>query len=130
MGPNWTRWVSSPSHCQPTCRVHYPWVGVMKWNPLTNFHEGGLPKVNAHSRIYSPCLSIVRTRNGTFVSHLTRKRKRRIQLWVSVHGKHFAQYQRATLNMIFSVTYYLNLHGAISFYYRNIFLPSKVVNAL
>ena len=35
-----------------------------------------------------------------------------------------------TPNMIFSVTYYLDLHGAISLYYWNISLPSKVVNVL
>ena len=35
-----------------------------------------------------------------------------------------------TTNMILSVTYYLNLHGAISFYYWDAFLPSKVVNVL
>ena len=33
-----------------------------------------------------------------------------------------------TPNMISSVTYYLDLHGAISFYYSNIFSPSKVIN--
>ena len=35
-----------------------------------------------------------------------------------------------TPNMIFSVTYYLDLHGATSFHYRSTFLPSKIVNAL
>ena len=35
---------------------------------------------------------------------------------------------RATLNLIFSVTFYLDLHSAISHYYYCNFPPSKVVN--
>ena len=34
------------------------------------------------------------------------------------------------LNMIFIVTYYLELHSAISFYHRYKFLPSKVIIVL
>ena len=32
--------------------------------------------------------------------------------------------------MIFSVTYYLDLHGAISLYYQTNILPSKIVNVI
>ena len=38
--------------------------------------------------------------------------------------------QAATPNMLFSVTYNSDLHGAMSFYYRSKILPSEVVNVL